>query len=138
MKNLRFIIVILSVFAMTLACAQKPNQAITGNKVTLVAMIKKANAECPYDAGDGLTFESVRYVDPNVLFVFNGNFTKNDFKYLEENSDQIYDAFVKVLKETPECAKVVNLCKRSQSNMILIFKNNAGQKCEVKVDYTKL
>lgn len=123
---------------MSFASAQKPNPAVTGNKVTLVAMIKKANAECPYDCGDGLTFESVRYVDPDVLFIFNGNFTKSDFKYLEDNSEQIYDAFVQVLKDTPECAKVVNLCKRSQSNMILVFKNKAGQKCEVKVDYTKL
>lgn len=138
MKSLRLIIIILSVFVISFASAQKPNQAVTGNKVTLVAMIKKANAECPYDAGDGLTFESVRYVDPNVIFNFKGDFTSNDFKYLEENSDQIYDAFVKVLKETPDCAKVVNLCKRSQSNMILVFKNNAGQKYELKVDYSKL
>lgn len=138
MKSIRFIIVVLSVFVMAFASAQKPNQAVTGNKVTLVAMIKKANVECPYDCGDGLIFESVRYVDPNVVFNFKGNFTKTDFKYLEENSDQIYDAFVEVLKETPECAKVVNLCKRSHSNMVLVFKNSAGQQCEVKVDYTKL
>ncbi len=138
MKNLRFIIVALLVSVMTFASAQKPDRSVTGTKVTLVAMIKKANKECPYDVGDGMTAESIRYVDPDVVFTFNGKFTKSDFAYLEENSDQIYDAFVKLLKETPECAKVINLCKSSHSNLILVFKNNSGQKFELKVEYSKL
>jgi len=138
MKNLRFLIVALLVSVMALASAQEPDRSVTGTKVTLVAMIKKANAQCPYSVGDGITAESIRYVDPDVVFTFNGKFTKSDFAYLEENSDQIYDAFVKTLKETPECAKVITLCKSSHSNLIIVFKNKTGQKFELKVEYTKL
>ncbi|MCM1452231.1 MAG: hypothetical protein NC102_08225 [Clostridium sp.] len=138
MKNLRFLIVALLVFAMAFASAQKPDHAVTANKVTLVAMIKKANKDCPYDVGDGMTAESIRYVDPDVVFTFLGDFSKSDFAYLEQNSGQIYDAFVKVLKESPDCSKVINLCKSSHSNLILVFKNKAGQKFDLKVDYAKL
>lgn len=138
MKNLRFIIVAMFLAVMAFASAQKPDPTITGNKVTLVAMIKKANAKCPYDIGDNMVAESMHYIDPDVVFTIKGNFTKSDFAYLEANTDQIYDAFVKALKETPECAKVLNLCKSSHSNLIMIFKNSAGQKYELKVSYTKL
>lgn len=138
MKNLRIIIAALLISLMSVAVAQTPNRLVTGNKVTLVAMVKKANAECPYDVGDGMKAESVHYIDPNVVFTFSGNFTKSDFTYLQDNSEQVYDAFVKLLKETPECTKVINLCKSSHSNLILVFKNKEGRKFELTIEYTKL
>ncbi len=137
MKNLRTLIAALLIGVIGIAMAQNQN-AVTGSKVTLVALIKKANADCPYSVGDGMTAESIHYVDPDVVFTFKGKFTKADFKYLEENSEEIYDAFVKILKDTPECSKVLSLCKSSHSNLILVFKNKEGQKFDLKVEYTRL
>lgn len=138
MKNLRSLIAVLLLSIMSFAFAQTPEQAVTGNKVTLVAMVKKANAQCPSDVGDGMALESVRYIDPDVVFTFTGKFSKSDFDYLKQNSDQVYDAFVKILKESPECGKLITICKNSHSNLLLVFQNKSGQKFELKVDYTKL
>lgn len=139
MNKLRIMLLALLVATFSFSTlAVDPGKTLTANKVALVATIKKAKKILPKQMEGEYTVTSLKYDDPNVVFTFEGNFNKEDFKYLQENQQQVYDHFLAQLRDVAIFGNVIKQCKGSKSNILFVFMNKEGQNYTINVPYQNL
>lgn len=118
--------------------SQANAQTASNLKQQLIEGCATANKSCPIDLGEGIVMTAVKYSEPNCVFNFLTNFDDEQIQMINLMSDTMSDVMLESLGDDSGTKSLLNLCKQSKTNMLIVFRNKSGSNANIIIPYSKM